>query len=138
MKKLLFVFIMCFSALIICNAAYAKEAESDVFEVTSGLDFDKDKVSTFDSTKTISGTAIKDTGIKIEVYLVNAEDMELTGDYELTVGVSGIFTQTIELSLGENYVVVSSGEGEENKAEITVNRKNEAVKKALEQGVYLP
>ena len=64
--------------------------------------------------------------------------MTLTNDYALTVGVSGIFSQIVDLSLGENYIIVSSGDSEESKAEITVNRKTEAVKKALENGVYLP
>ena len=54
------------------------------------------------------------------------------------MGVSGIFSQVIDLSLGENFIVVSSGDSDESKAEITVNRKTEAVKKALENGVYLP
>ncbi len=137
-KKILFVFMLCFSALLACPAAYAKEADTDAFEITSGLDFSKDTVSTFDNSKTISGTAEKDTEIKIEVYSVDSEDMTLTNDYALTVGVSGIFSQIIDLSLGENFIVVSSGDSDESKAEITVNRKTEAVKRALENGVYLP
>ena len=137
-KKIVFVFMLCFSALLACPAAYAKEADTDSFEITSGLDFSKDSVSTFDDTKTISGTANKDTEIKIEVYSVNNDNMSLTNDYALTVGVSGIFSQIIDLSLGENFVIVSSGSSDSDKAEITVNRKTQAVKKALENGVYLP
>ena len=76
--------------------------------------------------------------MKIEVYSVKSDTAKLENDYSFTVGISGIFTQTINLNIGENYVVVSSGSTDEDKAEITVNRKKEAVKKALEKGVYLP
>ena len=130
--------VLCLSAFAACPAAYAKEAESGTFEITSGIDFSKDSVSTFDSSKTISGTAEKNTNMKIEVYSVKSDTAKLENDYSFTVGISGIFTQTINLNIGENYVVVSSGSTDEDKAEITVNRKKEAVKKALEKGVYLP
>ncbi len=137
-KKIIFVIVLCLSAFAACPAAYAKEAESGIFEITSGLDFSKDSVSTFDSSKTVSGTAEKNTDIKIEVYSVKSDTAKLENDYSFTVGISGIFTQTIDLNIGENYVVVSAGGKEDDKAEITVNRKKEAVKKALEKGVYLP
>ncbi len=136
-KKVIFAIIF-FSILIACPAAYAKEAEGEVFEVTSGIDFSKDRISTFDESKTISGTANNDTEINIQVYSLGAEeDMLLVDDYTLTVGLSGIFTQTIDLSMGENFIVIYADD-EDNKAEITVNRKKETVKKALENGVYLP
>ena len=48
-KKIIFVIVLCLSAFAACPAAYAKEAESGAFEITSGLDFSKDSVSTFDS-----------------------------------------------------------------------------------------
>ena len=138
MKKFIFVIILCLSAFATCPVAYAKEAESGVFEITSGLDFSKDSVSTFDSSKTVSGTAAKNTNMKIEVYSIKSDTAKLENDYSFTVGISGIFTQAIDLNIGENYIVVSSGNEEKDKAEITVNRKKEAVKKALEKGVYLP
>ena len=76
--------------------------------------------------------------MKIEVYSIKSDTAKLENDYSFTVGISGIFTQAIDLNIGDNYIVVSSGNEEKDKAKITVNRKKEAVKKALEKGVYLP
>ena len=72
------------------------------------------------------------------MYSIKSDTANLENDYSFTVGISGIFTQAIDLNIGENYIVVSSGNEEKDKAKITVNRKKEAVKKALEKGVYLP
>ena len=129
MKKMVFSLILCLSVLFICSAAYAAD-----FEITGGIDFGKDKISTFDSSKTITGTADEGMEIKIEVY--DGED-DLKEDYSFVVGISGLFSQTVDFDLGENYIVVSSEDCDKTE-DVIVNRKETSIKKALEEGVYLP
>ena len=129
MKKMVFSLILCLSVLFICSAAYAAD-----FEITGGIDFGKDKISTFDSSKTITGTADEGMEIKIEAY--DGED-DLKEDYSFVVGISGLFSQTVDFDLGENYIVVSSEDCDKTE-DVIVNRKETAIKKALEEGVYLP
>ena len=61
MRKLVFGIILCLSVLFACSAAYAAD-----FEITGGIDFEKERISTFDSSKTITGTADEGTEITIK------------------------------------------------------------------------
>ena len=130
MRKLVFGIILCLSVLFACSAAYAAD-----FEITGGIDFEKERISTFDSSKTITGTADEGTEITIEVY--GPEDEELKEDYSFIVGISGIFSQTVDFGIGENHIVVYSNSGDKTE-DVVVNRKEQAIKKVLEEGVYLP
>lgn len=118
------------------------------FEITGGIDGTKEIETTFDKTKTISGTAEEGTEIIISVYEPNEknqndenDDEEFTelNSYTLIVGPSGIFSQTIDLEVGENYIVISANKDDKNSSfETIIKRKKSEIKTELEKGIVLP
>ena len=66
--------------------------------------------------------------------------MTENANFVLEVGVSGIFSQTVELSLGENVVeITASKEGYETVSEETIiKRRNITIKNELENTVSIP
>lgn len=115
----------------------------DRFEITCGMDLSKDAVSTFDSTRIISGTAEKGAEIVITVYDTTSnqgfEYPRLTNQYKLTVGSTGIFSQTIALNEGKNYIVVeATKDGKYSRASTIINRKGMVIKTVLSQYIALP
>lgn len=73
----------------------------DNFKITSGIDTRKSSEITFDATRVISGTAEKGAKIGITVYepyTVNGKTYyKLIRTYNITVGSTGIFSQSISL-----------------------------------------
>lgn len=143
MKKmfmgLLVGFMLCTSASI-AYACSVEAAELNV-SVTGDLDFQKEKISTFNDLKTISGTAEKGVLIDIVIYkksyygtLTEAES------YSVEVGDSNLFSQAVALDEGENYIELKAMmQGYDNfEREVIVSRKNKAIKSQLENGIYLP
>lgn len=113
------------------------------FEVTSGVNKLKETESTFDKTRTISGTAEQGTEIYITVYEVAGSEDKKTYDeldsYELIVGPSGIFSQSINLSIGENYITVEAkNDNKVSKFSTTIKRKKTEIKLELQQNIALP
>jgi hypothetical protein len=141
MRKLFFMFLFCFTICLFSSAAYASQLETTNVEFTGGLDFDKERVSTFDDSKQISGSAQYGTIINITVSTVNFKgELEEQESYEIEVGKSGIFCQSIDLSVGENVVEITANkEGcEEFSKQVEVVRKKRVIKYELENGIYLP
>jgi len=141
MKKIIFMFLFCFSFCLLSSAAYADLKEPTQIEITGGVDFEKEKISTFDDAKQISGTAECGTAISIKVYTVTSKGKLLEKEsYEIEVGKSGIFSQNVELRLGENLVELTALQQgkEETVQEITVNRKKSSIKRKLQSEMYLP
>ena len=141
MKKLFIMFLFCFTVCLFSSAAYAGPLDTTEIEFTGGLDFDKERVSTFDDSKQISGNAKSGTVINITVSTVNFKgEMEEQESYEIEVGKSGIFSQSIDLSLGENVVEVTAQQKdcEEYSVSTEVVRKNKVIKYKLENSIYLP
>ena len=66
--------------------------------------------------------------------------MKESANFQLEVGASGMFSQTVELSLGENVVAITaSKEGYETVNEETiVKRRNITIKNELENTVSIP
>jgi len=122
-------------------AAYAGEKDVAQVEFTGGVDFEKERISTFNDSKQISGSAESGTVIKITVYTVNLRgNLRERESYEIEVGKSGLFSQSIDLRLGENLVEFSAClEGKEDFIdEVVINRKERGIKYKLENEIYLP
>ena len=138
----------CAFALIVTSiialhsiSAFAAEAlPVDHFSITGGIDPEKTCDITFDSTRLISGTAPKDTTVTISVYdVTNPEYKQLDNSYSLTVGSAGIFSQSINLAEGRNYVVVTAVNGDKrSEVTTTINRKGRVIKAVLSQYIALP
>jgi len=124
----------CFSAL-----AFASE-NSMGFGLTGKADSAEESEVTFDSTKTISGTADEGTGITIRVYTKNsAGKYRERYSYDFNVGLSGLFSQTVALNIGENVICVDAEKnGDLAEEKLTVKRKADDIKDELERGIYLP
>ena len=147
MKKFSIAFIVvmlfCFAPVLV----YARPLDAETaaqelgLSVTSGIDMSKETQSTFDDSKIIAGVANQGTAIEISVSTKDANG-ELTENalFEIEVGASGIFSQTVELSLGENVVAITaSKEGYETVNEETiVKRRNITIKNELENTVSIP
>ena len=139
--KSLLVSTIVFCMSLPCFSAYAFAAENNIgFEITGGLDTTKDSIVTFDSTRTISGTADNGTDIKIIVFTKNSVGKYMEKyDYELNVGLSGLFSQTVSLNLGENLIYINADKNGVIAGEkVTVKRKADNIKNELENGIYLP
>ena len=115
MKKFSIAFIVvmlfCFAPVFVyARPLDAEAAKQELgFSVTSGIDMSKQTQSTFDDSKTIAGVANQGTAIEISVSSKDANgDLTENANFVLEVGVSGIFSQTVELSLGENVVEITS------------------------------
>ncbi|MGL4790902.1 MAG: hypothetical protein ACRCW1_05775 [Anaerotignaceae bacterium] len=126
MKKLTFLAILCFIFTLTTTSVYAATKQTEV-SITSTFNFEKSRMSTFDEQKTIAGAANKGTEIEIMVYTLD-EDGEVNEEavYNITVGKTGLFTQTIDVYLGENYVEFHATEGtlETFEESTVVNRKS--------------
>lgn len=133
---ILTVMITLFFSFNIFAAEY--NGDPDAIVITGGIDMDKEYESTFNDSRTITGRA--QCGTKIVIMLCSKSDsgvLEPETTYETTVGVSGYFSQNVELNIGENVIIVYNAE--EN-ASITANikRKSVDIKDKLENGVYIP
>lgn len=215
-------FTACFLILTLvfipCNV-YAKESElldeevlkKLIFDITSGFDLKKDKESTFDTKRTITGTAEEGTMVTVYVYnkavdglaiwyeqnteeeddnidkAEEAADKDLSYDtqkseqsiskedkkeavksqaikseeekaealqdeediqedtqpdeiYEIEVVSSGIFSQSIELELGDNTIVLvfEKENCQTVVKQFNITRKSRDIKEVLENGIVFP
>lgn len=112
------------------------------FKITSGIT--KSSEITFDSTRVISGTAEPGAKVSITVYEPYTNSAGKTAykqirTYNVTVGSSGIFSQSISLKEGTNYVVVTARkDGKYSEIRTTINRKNKVLKSVLSQSIAVP
>ncbi|MBQ6554921.1 MAG: hypothetical protein IJL89_06795 [Firmicutes bacterium] len=138
-------FVLIAASLIALHSLSAFAADDDVlpvdnFAVTGGINTEKACDITFDSTRLISGTAAKDTVVTISVYdITDPDNKVLDSCYDLTVGSAGIFSQSIDLAEGKNYVIVAASNGNKHSEVSTViNRKGRFIKAVLSQYIALP
>lgn len=133
------VFLLMFSANI---SAYSADTVETV-TITGGIvDEDgtvREKESTFDEKRTIAGLAPNNTEITITVYLLidgTREDLDV---YELTVGLSEMFSLTVDLHPGDNYIEISSDSGGELiEYTCVITRKPSNIKAELKNSSILP
>ncbi len=144
MKRFL-AFILIAASILALHAVNTFAADTDVlpvdnFAVTGGINTEKACDITFDSTRLISGTASKDTVVTISVYDITDPDNKfLDSSYSITVGSAGIFSQSVDLAEGKNYVIVAASNGNKHSEVSTViNRKGRFIKAVLSQYIALP
>lgn len=112
------------------------------FKITKGIT--KSSEITFDSTRVISGTAETGAQISITIYEPYTNSAgntayKLIRTYNLTVGSTGIFSQSISLKEGVNYLVVTARkDGKYSEIRTTINRKNKVLKSVLSQSIAVP
>lgn len=152
-KCLLVFTILIFTIAIVPFTVMAADDDSTSLTITSGIDTLKDKESTFDTKRTITGKTLQDTVVAIYVY--NAKDLEdglsegLTEQeakeqvaeyYETKVGASQMFSQLIELSLGENVIeiTIKHPDSDDETSVYFINRKKYEVKEELEKIIVIP
>ena len=122
----------------------AQAAPVPNFKITSGIAQGKTSEITFDSTRVISGTAQTGSKVSITIYepYKNANgttSYKLIRNYNLTVGSTGIFSQSISLKEGVNYLVVTAKkDGNYSETRTTINRKNKVLKSVLSQSIAVP
>lgn len=149
MKKRVFIFALCLSMIFThMTCAFNTDADKmpeplERFEITGGLDAEKETETTFDTDRAISGAAEKDTEIMIVVYKAVYHDDETEYEeintYEFTVGPSGLFSQTVDLELGENYIQIIAAKGKKQSVvEAVIKRKDSEIKSELSQIKALP
>lgn len=114
--------------------------EIELFKITNGLL--SGVHSTFNDILAISGQAPRDTVITISVYTPHEYDPELLVSedfFEFLVGSSGIFSHIINLSIGENYIVIYAyNDGNITLIKTIVNRKDDEIKQELSRGLAFP
>lgn len=126
-----------------CSSISYGSTGVDNFKITSGIDTRKSSEITFDATRVISGTAEKGAKIGITVYepyTVNGKTYyKLIRTYNITVGSTGIFSQSISLKEGANYLVVAARkDGKYSEIRTTINRKDKVLKSVLSQSIAVP
>lgn len=111
------------------------------FTLTGGIKDDGTAESTFDESRTISGKSEDGSVIDIVVYKKNASgELEESSSYNIGIGASGLFSQAVDLQIGENLVVLDAqmdGCITIHK-EIVIKRKKREIKTELENIISLP
>jgi len=115
------------------------------FEITSGIS--RRSESTFDSARTIVGTAPRGSTVRVEIFGFN----EVTSSFYkvsgtvLTVGASGSFSSVQQLNLGRNFLRIKAVYTDEldDVRHISIdtaqlNRLADGVRNQLERGLLLP
>jgi len=115
------------------------------FSITSGIN--RQSESTFDTTRTIVGTAPRGTLVRIEVfgYRETTDSFYKVSGSVLTVGASGNFSSVQQLRLGHNFVRIQAiyNDYRSDTSYISVetaqlNRIPNEVRNQLERGFLLP
>lgn len=138
-------------ALTLIFSAYMSAYSGDgavKVTITGGIVDDegalKEKESTFDVKRTIAGLAPNNTQITINVYTLKDDERVELDTYEITVGLSELFSQTVDLYLGENYIELIAVYGDEasetENFEYTcvITRKPSVIKAELQNSSILP
>lgn len=136
-KKSIFFMI---TFLMMMFAAVSAYADDDIFEITGGLDMEKAKETTFDSSREIFGMAKKGTEIIITTYTKNDDNEYEENEYiEIDVGSSGYFSENIDLEMGMNYIRIEAVNGNDyQEEEIKVKRKDISIMQALKENIAFP
>lgn len=142
---LIFIMMLPFTVMasdtgLLPSAHEATNTEQLVFKITSGVDTSKNKESTFDKKRTITGTAEEGTKVTISIYTGNEASDNLKNEFVIDVGASGIFSQTVELELGENIIniKVEKENFSTQTKKFVISRKDREIKQELESAIILP
>lgn len=129
-------------AMSVCVAPVSAFAAESSVNISSGLELEADAAeSTFDDSRIVYGEAAPDTEITFTVSKLNRQG-EAVALYEdtLTVGSMGLFSTTLPLEKGNNYITLTAVEnGEETmQQEVVIKRVSKDVKKQLQRMIALP
>lgn len=110
-------------------------------QITGGLgEEDTGLLVTFDTYRTITG--ISDEGTVITIIVLNEIDDEFIKiyEYENIVGVSGIFSQDVELNVADNIIIITATKDSgEEEIITTIRRMGLDIKSEIEgQNIALP
>ena len=137
MKRQMKKWLGIFAAAFICfSPVSALAAETDTpLTITSGLDLECEEAEcTFSEARIVYGEAEPDTWIT-----QNGEPEEIFSD-EFSVGSLGLFSATLPLEMGYNYVTLTAelDGSDETAVEVTIKRVPQKVKKQLQRMIALP
>lgn len=154
MKKLLFSFAFLFVCLYTTSTVYAGFSTDDTaavseaadlpaveFEILSGIDIEKCYLSTFDSTLTISGKAESGSLITVILWTKDTDGNFISQtEYNVEVGAVALFSQILELKVGENNftLYIDKPEHAGIVIDFVVKRKQQVIKTVLENSVAMP
>jgi len=143
MKKVLFSVLVLLFVMSINVFAYANSFENDkkLVEITSSFNFADEKISTFNNEKTLTGSAPEGTVIEISISTRNFTGKFKEVDfYTMEVGKSEIFSQAVNLSVGENLITMQVIKGRQviEEENVIVNKKKRSIKTQLETSIYVP
>ncbi len=136
----LFVLLFMFIAPTFAYADQFSSSNKVEFSVTSGVELGGTE-STFDKLRTITGSSENGSLISITLSKKNASGtLNEYASYEIEIGPTGLFSQTVELELGENIVSVSADKEGKNSSygECVIRRKKREIKTELENGISIP
>lgn len=145
MRKLFFtlilIFVLSFLNSIVALASPQSKNQSN-FSITSGIELTEETKTTFDKSRTITGSAPIGSIVSIKVYEKfpdKKEKLNLIDSYSIIVGSTGYFSQNINLVVGENIIDidVSHQNKEIGSVSTTIKRKKSEIKNELEQGFTL-
>lgn len=127
--------VFCFSPV----CAFAAEAP---VEITSGLEVTEDEVEcTFEDSRIVYGEATPDTAITFTISCIDRHgDLQEVYADSLTVGSLGLFSVTLPLEMGYNYITMTADAAayEEAETEYVIKRVPQQVKQQLQQMIALP
>lgn len=126
-------------AAVFCFSPVSAFAAETSVTITSGLDLESDEIEcTFDESRLLYGEAKPDTEITFIVSKLDRYgEMEEVYGETITVGSMGLFSTTLPLEKGNNYIAISVS-GEDSTTEVVVKRIPQTVKSRLQRMIALP
>ncbi len=138
-------FLLLLTGMLLClpvSVFAAQTMTPTPVTITSGLDLEAEEIeSTFDASRTVYGEAKPNTQIQVSVSRKNINgDMQVTNGQNVTVSSVGIFSATVDLDMGYNYITLTAQkEGYEQVSQtIVIKRLPQRIKKELQNMIALP
>ncbi len=143
-KKKIGLFLLL-TGMLLCLPVHVFAAQaipSTPITITSGLDLEAEEIeSTFDTTRTIYGEAKPNTQIQVSVSRKNVNgDMQVTNAQNIVVSSVRIFSATVDLDMGYNYITITAQKDgyEQVSQTVVVKRLPQRLKKELQNMIALP
>lgn len=132
----------CLMAAFLCYSPVSAWAAETPIAISSGFDLTSEEtVSTFAERRTVYGEAKHGTQVSLSVDQKNAGgEMQNISTQTLTVGVMGIFSATVSLQEGYNYVTLTAEKDGYTTTShtITIKRVPQQIKSELQNLIVLP
>lgn len=126
-------------AAVCCFSPVSAFAAEPSVNITSGLDLESEEVEcTFDESRILYGEAEPSAEITFTISTMDRHgDLEEVFAETVTVGSMGLFSVTLPLEKGNNYIEMMV-EGEDEAVEVVVKRVSQTVKNRLQRMIALP